>query len=159
RGLFLAQSVLGALVPAAVYVLARRLGARRLLSVAIAAIPVLDPVLARLAHSESYFSPIFVLLTLASLLCPVSADPRRHPFRFALAITSAGLLVAQAARIHPLAWAATTMVPIPLLVGPGSLRHRLRKALLSAVGITLVVVVASGGFLWSATHGPLAGQW
>lgn len=131
---FGAMGVLSATAPVAAWVLARSLGAPRPVALALAAVPAVDPVLARLSGSESYFGAIASLCLLATAtLAAGFADARRTPRL--LAVAAAALLLAQAARIHPLAWVPCALAPSVVLLGP---RGSLRAALGAAVGLALV---------------------
>src|SRR5207245_9705489 len=81
-----------------------------------------EPVSIRIAASESYF-PGIVALCLAGAVCLLAAADawfapgrsradRARAFAFA---TAGGLLVAQASRIHPIAWGEAGFVPLAAL--------------------------------------------
>lgn len=156
---FLVQSILAALVPVAAWAIARGLGAPRAASWAVAVAVAASPIHARLAHGESYFATCGVLLVLAAAVlvaCVRSDAPLRQS---AAGVLAAGLLVAQAALVHPLTWLAAAMVPWVLIVGPGPVRARLRLAALATLGIGVVVLVTAGLDLLAVLRGPLGAQW
>ena len=133
---FVAQELLAATVPVAGFLLVRAVGASRAVALAVGALLTLDPVLVRLARSESYFATIVALLFLAAaLLTTAFAETARAPRL--TATVGAALLIAQAGRIHPLAWVPCAMVPLVLLTLPG--RGRAREA----SGVALACAVAS----------------
>jgi hypothetical protein len=100
--IFLAQALFAALGPAFLWIAARSAGARASVAWAAATLLALEPTLARLAQSESYFGISATLLLLCAAILSAGAF-RRRPLdpRFLLAVAAAGLLVAQTARIHP----------------------------------------------------------
>lgn len=141
RAVFGVQSLLAALVPACAWVIARRVGASRPLALALAVGVALDPLLGRLARSESYYGVIIALGFLAAAL--LARPALRAPWRsrgFVLACVAAGLVLAQALRVHPVGWVACGVVPLVLMVGRGALSRRLKS---TAVGFALVGVTAA----------------
>lgn len=130
--LILQQGLLAALVPGAVLAQSRWLGAPLPVALALALGTATSPLLARLARGESYFAAALSLLALASLTLAASwAEPSRSggPPRAtraapAVGAAGAGLLLAQAARLHPLAWLPAALVPLvvgllPEIASPG----------------------------------------
>jgi hypothetical protein len=59
-------------------------------------------------------------------------------------IASAGLLVAQAARVIPVGWVPAALLPLVVVVGPGSARARILAAAAAGVGIAAIVALSSG---------------
>lgn len=158
RGVWLVQSVLAACVPPAAWLVARRLGAGTWVAAALALGCALDPLLGRLAATESYFASSLSLGMLASAACALAAPRPRSP-RFWLPLCAAGLLLAQSLRVHPGAWPAALAVPLPLLFGPGSWRRRLRLAALGLGLVALMVALTSGPALAEVLRGPLGQKW
>jgi hypothetical protein len=157
RGVFLLQAVLGALAVSLVYVIARRAGARTWIAAALALAAGCDPVLGRLAHSESYFGVELSLLMLGTASAAL-ADARVSR-RFVLSLAAAGLFAAEAARVHPSAWPAAALVPLPVLLGPGSWRRRVPLGA-SAAGVVFAVVgLTSFATLAATWHGPIGHHW
>jgi hypothetical protein len=158
RSLFALQAVLGALAVPCAFVIARGCGAGRLLAAVLALAVALDPLLARLAQSESYFAS-FVALAFVAAAALAQAGPRVRSIPFAAAVIAAGLITAQAARIHPLGWLAFALLPIVPLCGRGRLRTRLGAAAASGLGVGLIVLLTSGRALLDVLHGSLGKQW
>jgi len=155
RGVWLLQALLAACVPPATWLIARRLGAGAWVAGALACACALEPVLARLAGTESYFSTIFSLTTLATLCCALPLRPRE----LWLPVGAAGLLLAQALRVHPVAWPAALVVPLPLLLAPGSLRRRARLFALGVALLGAIAIVLAGPALAEVSRGSLGQQW
>jgi hypothetical protein len=156
---FLVQSLLAAPGPACAWLIARRVGADRPLAAALALAIALDPMLARLARSESYFGTGAALLLLAAgalslraTRAPVTSAP------FVFASLAAGAVVAQVARLHPLLWPAAALTPLVLLAGDGALRRRVRAAAAAGALIAAVVAVVAGRSMWAALHSDLAAR-
>lgn len=145
RAIFLAQAVAAALQPALAWIIARRSGAPRNVAGAIAFGFAIDPALGRTAQSESYFATGTTLALVATAILVVGARRGRvRSPRFALGVLAAGLVVAQAACVHPLLWMPLATVPLALLGGRGRLSARLAVTMLAALGIGAVVALAAG---------------
>jgi hypothetical protein len=158
RGVFALQSVLSALsVPCAFFV-ARGCGAKPVLAAALALGVALDPLLARLAQSESYFAA-FVGLAFLAATALAQAGRRVRSVSFVAAVAAAGLLTAQAARIHPLGWVAFALLPLVALCARGRLRARLIRTGVASAAIASVVLLSSGGVLHDVLRGSLGAQW
>lgn len=156
---FFVQSLLAAPGPACAWIVARRVGADRHLAAALALAVALDPMLARLARSESYFGTGASLLLLAAAALSLRATrlpPTSAPF--VCASLAAGAVVAEVARVHPLLWPAAALTPLVLLAGDGSLRRRLRAALAASLVIAAVVAPVAGPSMWMALHSDLAAR-
>ena len=158
RGLWLFQSLLAATVPPAAWFIARRLGAKLWLAAALALGCALDPLLARLAATESYFSSILSLCMLATAATSAAA-PRLRGSSFFLPIVGAALLVAQMLRIHPSAWPVALTVPLPLLLAPGSVRRRLTLCAAGGALMVVIAAIASGSAIFDVMHGTLGQKW
>ncbi len=157
---FALQGALAALVPAAVYLVATGVGAAPWLAGGVALVAATEPVLARIASTESYYATTTSLLFVAAAV--LAAWPSRAPRsdrRTALAAACAGLVVAQAARIHPLCWPAAALLPLVPAVRAGSVRARLREATVAGVVIALVVAATSGGEMLHVLDGSEGQGW
>lgn len=159
-GVFLEQALLGALGPAAAWVIARRSGASALLAAAIALGVAVDPTLARISQSESYLAVGASLLFIAAALLAYGAYRARvRSPRFLLSVAAAGLVVAQLSRVHPLLWFGAACLPAVVLVGQGRRRTRVVLTLAAAAGIAIVVALTTGPTLLAVLRGPLGHQW
>jgi hypothetical protein len=157
---FGAQAVLGALWPLWIWLCVRETTQNNRLAWAVAIVVAADPLSARLAHSESYYAAIISLLLPAAAVLVLGTTRRPGScVTFALAIGSAGLLVAQAARIHPVAWVAAASIPAIVLLKPGAPKSWVVPSLLSAAGIGAVVLVVSGPHLLAVLEGSIGQQW
>jgi hypothetical protein len=172
--LFLVQGAMATLPPVAVLVQSRLLGAPPVLAWALALGTATSPLLARLARGESYFGAALALLSLASLSLVVSASsPARGvaagPLTRAapgVGALGAGLLLAQAARIHPIAWlpAAVAVLPVWLVPfeapdGVAANRVRTKQALFCAAVAGVVALLAAGPALHEVLGGELGAAW
>ncbi len=153
---FFLQSALCALVPPGAFVIARAAGASRAIAWAAAIAVALSPIEARLARSESFFACCGALLMIAAAVLGVGVRPRELRASV-LASVAAGLLVAQAARVHPLCWLAAALLPLVVLVGPGA--GRARPAVIGAAVIALTVLATAGLDLYRVVAGPLGESW
>jgi hypothetical protein len=156
---FGAMSLAGALVPAMVWVMARESGSSRLLAWVLAVWAGLHPLLTRLSHSESYLAAQHVLVFGGATLLMWASGVRRSRWIFPFAVLGAGLVLSQAARIHPTSWLPVAVVPLVLLVKPGGLRKRVFQASTAFAGIACVVGITSLGALWGVVTGPVGQQW
>ncbi len=153
QAVFLQAGLLAAAEPLCVLAIARASGARWLLAGTLALATLVAPGLARLANSETYFGVCTALLLLAGAVLATGArSGRLRSWSFGLAVASAGLFIAQAALVHPVCWVPAALLPVVVFTGRGSLRRRTRLAIASAVGIAIVVVAATGGFLFHQAH-------
>ena len=156
RSVFETQAVLGTVVPACAWTIARRVGARRPVAALLALLVACDPLLARLAESESYFATTLALLISASaLLCAGVPLERSHRWTRWCAVLGAGLLVAQAARVHIFGWVPAAMVPFPLLLMRGPLPRRARFFAMATLGIAVVVLIGAAPEMRTVLVGPL----
>ncbi len=157
-GIWLTQSVLAASVVPAAWLVARRLGAEPWLGAAVGVACAIDPLLGRLAMSESYFATALSFAMLAAAACAL-AEPRPRSAAFWIPVCAAALLLAQLVRLHPLVWPAAIIAPIPLVFGPGSFQRRARVTLLGGLVIAVVVFIASGTQMLEVVRGPLGQKW
>lgn len=141
---FALNLALGAAIAPLAMAVARRAGLSVGRSLVAGVVVAADPVLVRIAATESYVTPV-VALALASAwawLAAVDAPLRDdRPRRLALAFAGA-LFAAQGVRVHPLGWIAAAL--IPLLVGAAA---GWRVALRCALTTGAVVLVTSGAVL------------
>lgn len=146
---FLANAAFCAAIPALAWAVARLLQLDVRVSFAAAALLAIDPVALRVGATESYV-PMIAALSLAAaglvLAAARSASDGRGWVAAALG-TAAGLLGAQVARVHPLAWGAVALVPTLALAVPGRVPWRKRLVLAAGAVVLVGVVVAavSGG--------------
>ncbi len=158
---FLVQGALAAWQPACAWLLVRAMGASRRVAWAGALVVALDPALARLSGSESYYSACISLLFAAAAVIAV-AGARRTPLsqgQRLLAFVVAALFIAQAARLHPLSWLPAATLPLLLLLMPGPARLRLRAAAIAGAVIAVTVGVTSGGALLAVYRAAAPGHW
>lgn len=160
RGVFWVNAVLLAFGPALAWLLARGVGAGRWLAYVVAGLVALDPALARLAGSESYYGAgtALVLLALTTLVWGARSRTRRDMI-FGLAVVAAGLFVAQAARMHPVIWVASSLSPFVILLVPGRPRERIAQTALAGFGIAIVVAFVAVPDMLQTLAGPLGEQW
>lgn len=153
RAVFLEAGLLAATGPACVFAIARASRARPTLAWVLALLVLVAPGLARLADSESYFGVCTALLLLAGAVLAAGARAGRlRSWSFALAVPAAGLLISQAALVHPVCWLPAACVPLVVLAGRGGWRRRLRLTLVAGLGIAVVVAASTGAFLLAETH-------
>ncbi len=160
HGVYLEQALLAALAAPCAFVVARRVGARASIATALALCVAVDPLLLRTSVSESYFATgTSLLFVAAALLACGAARARWHTPHFVLAVTGAGLLVAQVARIHPLLWVGAACLPVVVVVGPGRWRARLVLAGATALGVGVVTAAFAGSTLREVLRGELGRAW
>lgn len=159
-GIFWLSAILGCTVPSSAYLGARALGASRAVSAIVFAGLALDPVLVRVAHSESYFGSTiaFGFAAATALLCGCRR-PEPKSATFVLAVLTSGLFIAQAARVHPIAWVPLALLPLVVLLGPRLGKQRVVACVLAGLGIAVVVSVATGPALFAVVKGTLGNQW
>lgn len=150
RGVALLQGVLAATIPLSVYAIARASGAARSTALVLGAAMAFDPVLARVARSESYFSAMAALLFAAAAVI-ASTDRRRR----LCGLLAAGLMVAVAARIHPLSWVPCALVPLVLLCRPGRPRDRIVRTAIAAAVVAAIATPLVLPSMRTALHGHL----
>lgn len=150
---FRAVTVLGAMAAPFAVGIARHAGARWPSAFALGALVAIDPVLARVSSSESYFGVIVALLFAATWL--VGEGMRRTRGVRYLAFVGAGLLVAQAARIHPTAWIPCATVALAAAFAPF---RRERARAVSFLSAALVVGLVATPFVLGPLREVLAGE-
>ncbi len=157
---FTVQALLGALAVGAVWVLARGAWIGRPLALALSLAVAFEPGLVRIAQSESYFGTISSLLLIAGAALSIGAR-RRGPAdpEFLLCAGAAGLLVAEAARIHPVAWVASATLPLVVAVGGGQLRRRLLDTAVATLVVGVLAAAFAFGVIGSVTTGGVGDDW
>jgi hypothetical protein len=160
RGVFFAQGVLACLAAPCAAFIARRLGARRSLSWALAFAVAVDPILGRLARSESYYGlgASLLFIAVASLASTLGSLRIRSP-GFLLPALASALIIAQHALVHPIGWLAAALCPAVLLLGPGHWRRRLRRTSAALILIAVMVAVTAGPAMVAVLRSPFGAQW
>lgn len=151
---FAFDALLAAACPALAWVVARRVGAKRPVAWAIAAAVALDPLLWRMAFSESYYVAYTALPLVASAALLSAPALRTWAPRFLAASAAAGLILAQLARVHPVGWSAIAVIPLTAFARRGSSRRNAKHAAIALATVGLVVAVTS----WRALQGVLRGE-
>jgi hypothetical protein len=157
--LFACNAALAATWPVSTWVVARRAGASAALAGAIALAVAVDPLLWRIAFTESYYVPCTALVLAASAVALSVPTLRIRSPRFLVAHVAAGLLVAEAARVHPVVWIAVAVVPLAHIARAGS---PLRSARRAAVGTAIVggtVAITSGAAILRLLRGAMGDQY
>lgn len=157
---FTIQAVLAAASVAGTWLIARGASVRLPLAAAVTAVVALEPALARLAQSESYFATISSLLLMAGGLISMGARRGRptDPV-YLLTVAAAALLVAQAARVHPVAWVPAALIPLVVLVGRGRLRSRFVLTATATIGIGVTSAIFAVTVIASVAGGDVGDQW
>lgn len=159
RLVFSANGVLSASLPLSYWLIVRSVGVRGWIPWAVALLVATDPLLGRVGFSESYFGPGAALLGGAAALLAVSFRGTTDRLSRLATVAAAGLLISQAARVHPTTWVASATIPLTLLVLPGALGARVARTILAALGIGLVVVATSGASMLGVLANPLGHAW
>ncbi len=153
---FFTQTVLAALCPLWAWIIARAAGLGHIGSGLLSLLFAVDPWMARAAQSESYFAIMLSLLMAAAALLIRSTrhdSPRDRCVWFGLVGT--GLLVAQAARIHPLGWIPAATLPVAVL----AVGHGWRRAVLATGVIAITVGLTAGPSMATILQGPVGTTW
>ncbi len=163
RGVFLVQECLAALAVSAVYAIARLLLVSRRLALVATLALACDPLLGRLARSESYFATALALLTLAAAAL-LASGPQARPrdFRTQAGAMIGGMVAGLAITVHPAAWVPAACLPALALLPRRSgrtRRHRLTGALLSALVFALAAMVVALPSVLAVVQGSLGAQW
>lgn len=136
--IFYAQQLLGATIPISGYAIVRAVGGRPTVSIIAAAALALDPLLVRTAQSESYYVAMTAFLFAGTSLVIV-ADAASRQRRILLTIVGA-LALAQAARVHPIAWMPCALAPLVVACRRGRLTRRVRRTVIAAAVVGAVVL-------------------
>jgi hypothetical protein len=145
--IFGANALLSAFAATLAFVLGRLIGIPRRAAAAAALLLAIDPVAIRMAATESYFPSIIFLCVAAGAALAVAATEigAGAGWRAAAWLAGGGLLLVEAARIHPSAWVPVATVPFVALAGDtGGSRAR---AVAFVAGVTMI------GGLMLATSG------
>lgn len=160
RGMFWLAAVIGATVPAGGFLGARAVGATRVVATIVFLGLAFDPVLARVAQSESYFGLVIALGCAASTALLVGCfRPEPRSAAFVLGVLTSGILIAQAARVHPIGWIPLALVPLVVLLGPRLSKRRVVACVIAGLGIAVIVAVATGPALVAIVRGTLGAHW
>lgn len=159
------QSGLYALMIPAAFAIVRIAGLSRSMAWLAALGVAVHPLAARLAGGESYFATISALAMLACLAMVAAAQPQhtlkaaQRRWIFLCGILSAGALIAQAARVHPIGWTPLALLAIAPLGLAGPLRRRLVRATIISGGIACLVLGTSSLEMLRVLSGELGQQW
>jgi hypothetical protein len=156
---FICNGVLAATWPVAAWIVSRRVGARAVLAWAIAVAVAIDPLLLRIAFTESYYVAITALVLVATAVALSAPTLRAGAPRFVLAHVAAGLIAAQAARVHPVGWVAVALVGLGHLARPGAATRNLRRAAVATATIGAVVGVAAGPAILDVLAGEMGAHY
>ncbi|MCC6847410.1 MAG: hypothetical protein IT294_02825 [Deltaproteobacteria bacterium] len=133
--IFAGNAVLSALLPPLAFAIGRMTGLAPSAAFVAALLLAIDPVAIRTGATEAYFAPIAFFCTAAgvAMLTALGAMEAGGRWRVAALLVAAGLLLSQAARIHPCAWVPIATAPFVVLAGDvGSRGRRARMALAAA---------------------------
>ncbi|MCA9690826.1 MAG: hypothetical protein KC636_14560 [Myxococcales bacterium] len=159
-GVITLQTALVATIPASAYAIARSLGARPLIAAALGLALLLDPLQPRLARGESYFATCAALLfaATAALTCLARGQTWRSP-RLWLAAVVAGCVISQTARLHPITWVPSAVVPLALVAADGRLRARVAASVTAGLIIAVVVAATSLPAMLAVLAGTIGQAW
>ena len=158
--IFAFHGLLGALWPMWAWLTVRGIGGDRWLATAAAVVVALDPLVGRVVHSESYFATMTSLLfPAAAVLAVGSRFASKWRWALPLATLTAGLLIAQSARVHPLGWLPAAFVPLVVLVSDGTFRSRLTQTVLVGLGIAIVAGLGTADHIAGVMSSSLGQQW
>jgi hypothetical protein len=148
--IFACNAILSALVAPVAFALARLAGVGRHAACAAALLLAVDPIAIRMGATESYF-PIIILLcagAAATVLVGASEREAGRRGRVAACLGAAALLLTQAARMHPSAWALAATVPFAAFAAPSArVPYRAFVFLASATLAGAAMLALSGGAL------------
>jgi hypothetical protein len=159
---FWTQSVLGALGPPSVWLLARSLGLAQGPALALALVPIVEPMLARMAGSESYYATMLHLnMPVAAMMASATRAHagRQRTIEAVLIIFGSGLLISQAARVHPLGWLPAALLPAIAALGHGTWRPRLARAATLSLLVGVVVLATTGAQLFETFGAGIGVKW
>lgn len=147
---FTVNAILSALVPLLAFVLGCLARIPRRAAAAAALLLAVDPVALRSATTEAYFSPIilFCVASAVALLLAVREIDAERAWRAAARLAAGGLLLVEAARIHPSAWVPVATVPLIVLADPSrSARARARGFFAGLLMVGGLMLATSGDAL------------
>jgi hypothetical protein len=125
--IFACNALFSALLTPLALAIGRMTGVAASAALLAALLLAVDPIAIRMGATEAYFAAIAFLCTAASatMLLALREMEAGGQWRAATLLLAAGLLLAQAARIHPCAWVLMATVPFVILAGDaGSTRRR-----------------------------------
>jgi hypothetical protein len=140
--IFASNALFSALLTPLALAIGRMTGVAASAAVVAAVVLAIDPIAIRMGATEAYFAAIAFLCTAASatMLLALHETEAGGQWRAAAFFLVAGLLLAQAARIHPCAWVLMATAPFVVLAGEaGSWRGR--------VLVFVAAAAVSGGVL------------
>ena len=143
---FAANAVVSGLTPALLYAAVRLLGLGQGGALFAALVLAAEPVSVRSAASEGYFVSIIALTVAVQVALGLAVRATVCGDRAAsgLALLSAGLLAAAAARVHPMGYVAIALCPLVAMCAAVPTRWRSRVVLaavaFAAVGLTVLLV-------------------
>ena len=148
RAIFACNAVFSALLPPLAFALGRLTGVAASAAFLAAMLLAIDPVAVRMGATEAYFPAIAFLCTSASVvvLLALHQDEAGDRWCAGALLVAAGLLLSQAARVHPCAWVLMATVPFVAVAGDaGSWPHRMRMVVVAAAvgGGVLLLTSAS----------------
>ena len=146
--IFACNALFSALVPPLAFAIARMTGLAASAALVAALLLTIDPIAIRMGATEAYFTAIAFLCTAGTATMLVALRELEAGSRWGAAalLVAAGLLLSQAARIHPCAWVLMATVPFVLLAGDAeSWRRRILVALAAAA-------VSGGILLFTSTN-------
>ena len=158
--IFAAMATGSALIPWFGWRITRTAGAPVCAAWVVAGLLAVHPLAIRLAQSESYLGVQLILLfAAAAVLAGMKREATVRSLSFILPTAAAGLLLAQAVRIHPTSWVPAATIPLVLICRRGSLRSRLLELTAAGLGIGAIVLAASGSAVSNVLSGSLGQQW
>jgi hypothetical protein len=140
--IFACNALFSALLAPLALAIGRMTGVAASAAFLAAVLLAIDPIAIRMGATEAYFAAIAFLCTAASATMLLALHEREAggQWRAAALLLAAGLLLAQAARIHPCAWVLMATAPFVILAGEaGSWRRR--------VLMFVAAAAVSGGML------------
>jgi hypothetical protein len=156
---FAGNAVLAASGPLSAWIVARRTGAPRAVAWAVSAAVAVNPLLQRMAFTESYYVPYTALVLAAGAVALSAPTLRSWSPRFVLAQAAAGLALAQAARVHPVGWVAVAVVPLAHLAARGGWRRSVRHAAVSLGVVGAMAALGAGASIVATLHGGTGDQY
>src|SRR6185436_13241240 len=112
--IFACNALFSALLTPLALAIGRMTGVAASAAFLAAVLLAIDPIAIRMGATEAYFAAIAVLCTAASatMLLALHEMEAGGQWRATAFLLAAGLLVAQAARIHPCAWVVMATAPL-----------------------------------------------
>jgi hypothetical protein len=148
--IFACNALFSALVTPLALAIGRMTGVAASAAFVAAMLLAFDPIAIRMGATEAYFAAIAFLCTGASaaILLALHEMEAGGRWRAAALVVAAGLVLSQAARIHPCAWVLMATVPFVVLAGDaGSWRRRILMFLAAAAVSGGVLLLTSASVL------------